>query len=391
MNPLGYLLVSMCFTSSVLAVVFWIAWRSFGRDAHALTWSITFAIVTFQRVLNLAKGWFPDQERYWIVVNVVGVVAVTLALVGHLQRAGRPTRVGALTGLGALVSLAVVWFTVREPHVGLQMGIQPLHAGVLVCWMAVIVYRYRPRPTPAEVAAAVAHAVFGLTQLAAGGVALLQGPTSDPELLDLYLKINFLLMPGAFVAMGVFVVFILASDLAERTRRLAVTDPLTGLLNRRGFREAAVRAVAQARRAGRPLSLVLGDIDRFKSVNDTWGHAVGDEGLEAFAEQLARGRRVTDLVARIGGEEFVLLLPNATAAAAVDIAERIRTDLREAGLEVGERRIPLSVSFGVAALGEGIAELDHLLRQADGALYRAKETGRDRVVLATGVSETPRR
>ncbi|MEZ5332825.1 MAG: GGDEF domain-containing protein [Thermoanaerobaculia bacterium] len=382
MNPVGYLLISMCFTSSVLAVVFWIAWRTFGREAHALTWSITFAVVTLQRVLNLGKGWFPDPASYWIVVNAIGVAAVTLALVGHLQRTGRPTRIGALSTLGAIVCLAVAWFTVVQPHVGLQMAIQPLEAGVLVCWMGVIVYRFRPRPTAAEVAAAVAHVVFGLTQLLAGVVALLQGPASDPALLDLYLKINFLLMPGAFVAMGVFVVFILASDLAEHTRQLAGTDPLTGLLNRRGFREAALRAVAQALRARRPLAVVLADIDRFKTINDEWGHAAGDEALQAFAAKLRRGRRVTDLVARIGGEEFVLLLPHAGAEEAVAIAERIRVDLSDEGLRVGDRQIPLTASFGVAALGEGVQQLDDLLREADDALYRAKESGRDRVVAA---------
>jgi diguanylate cyclase (GGDEF)-like protein len=382
LNPVAYLLVSMCFTSAALAVVFWIAWRSFGREAHALTWAITFAVVTLQRVLNLASDAFPSRDVYWVVVTGIGAAAVTMALVGHLQRSGRSTRVGMLVTLAVAVELATVWFTFARPHLGLRMALQPIHAGILLCLMAWILYRHRPWPTATDKGAAAAHLVFGLGQGTAGVVALLQGPEVVQSLLDLYLQINFLIMPGAFAAMGMFVVLILASDMAERMRQLAVTDPLTGLLNRRGFREAAERTLAQAARAGMPLSLILGDIDRFKSINDTFGHAVGDVGIKTFAEELRRGRRLGDVVARIGGEEMVVLLPGSDLGEAAELAERIRVGLRERGLDTGERRGPVSASFGVAALGPGVETLDGLLREADGALYRAKEGGRDRVVCA---------
>jgi diguanylate cyclase (GGDEF)-like protein len=385
-NPVGYLLVSMCFTSAALALVFWIAWRSFGREVHALTWSVTFAIVTIQRIANLSSEAFPSRDVYWVVVNAIGVAAVTLALIGHLQRVGRPTRVGVLVGLAVLDQLAVAWYTFGQPHVGLRMALQPIHAGVLLCIVAWIIYRHRQWPSAAEKGAALAHLAFGLGQGSAGVVALLQGPAGDQRLLDLYLQINFLIMPGAFAAMGMFVVLILASDMAERMRQLAVTDPLTGLFNRRGFREAAERTLSQARRAGRPLSLVLGDIDRFKSINDTWGHAVGDVGIVTFAAEMRRSRRAGDVVARIGGEEMVVLLADTPRAEAAEVAERIRLAVRERGLDAGERRIPMSASFGVTSLRPGIESLDDLLREADDALYRAKEGGRDRVVCAGEIS-----
>jgi diguanylate cyclase (GGDEF)-like protein len=382
MSPVQYLLVSMCFTSGVLAVIFWIAWRSYERHAHALTWSITFAVVTIQRIVNLAGARFPDRASYWVAVNALGLAALTLALVGHRQRAERRPLWGRLALAAMAVELAIAWFTYGHPHVGLQMAIQPIYGGLVIGWVAIILYRHRTRPTPAEVGAAGAHFVFGLSQLAAGVVALGQGATGKSRYLDLYLQINYLVMPAAFVAMGLFVVFILASDMAERMRQLAVTDPLTGLLNRRGFREAAERAIAQALRAGQPVSVVLADIDRFKSINDTYGHAVGDAGIRALADHMRRGRRAADLVARIGGEEFVALLPNTGADEALSLADRIRCELRSAGLAPSQRRIDLTASFGVATVDHGTTRLDDLLTAADKALYRAKEGGRDRVELA---------
>jgi diguanylate cyclase (GGDEF)-like protein len=230
----------------------------------------------------------------------------------------------------------------------------------------------------------VVHAAFGLLQIAAGGAALLQGAEGDQRYLDLYLVINFLGMPAAYTGMALFMVFIMASDLAEEMRGLARTDPLTRLLNRRGFDEAALRALAQAQRGRRPLALVLGDVDRFKTINDTWGHGVGDRALQAFAEQLRRGRRKDDVVARVGGEEFALLLPNTDGRQAVELAEQIRRSLEHVELEARGERIALAASFGVAERGEGAFDAASLMGAADRALYRAKEAGRNQVRLDSG-------
>lgn len=171
-----------------------------------------------------------------------------------------------------------------------------------------------------------------------------------------------------------------ALERALRQARLAAeSDPLTGLANRRALdRMLDLRLRVQVCE-GRPFCLILADLDRFKSVNDGWGHVVGDRALAAFADMLRGQSRAEDLVARFGGEEFVVLLPDATLEVATRVAERLRAATPSATPpELAPRR--LSASFGVveAALGEAPSQLLH---RADAALYRAKSAGRDRVEI----------
>lgn len=161
--------------------------------------------------------------------------------------------------------------------------------------------------------------------------------------------------------------------------RLARTDPLTGVLNRRGFEEAGHRLCTAARRYRTPLSLLVVDLDHFKAVNDRHGHAVGDAVLVALARTLNGNIRTDiDVVARIGGEEFVVVLPHTDAAGAAALAERLRCALA-IGNEI-DWTAP-TASFGVATLGESDTGIDALVQRADAALYLAKRRGRNRVVV----------
>jgi diguanylate cyclase (GGDEF)-like protein len=158
--------------------------------------------------------------------------------------------------------------------------------------------------------------------------------------------------------------------------RLLNVDPLTGLLNRRGV-EARI---AQLLAAGVPFSLAMADLDGFKLLNDTHGHAVGDRALRLFAHTLAASVRPGDEAARFGGEEFVVLLPNADADAATAVLERVRGALRRALADADVP--PFTSSFGVADRCCN-ATADEILEHADRALYAAKRAGRDRVVVFT--------
>lgn len=165
----------------------------------------------------------------------------------------------------------------------------------------------------------------------------------------------------------------------EETRRLATTDPLTGVFNRRTFIELAERELARSRRDATPLSLMILDLDHFKQVNDTYGHLVGDCVLVAFTTLVRDCARRGDLVVRYGGEEFCLLLPGTALAAAVALAERVRTATAVASLSSYPMKV--TVSIGVTAYPGGAQiPLKALLARADEALYRAKHDGRDRVV-----------
>ncbi|MDO1559922.1 PleD family two-component system response regulator [Brevundimonas sp. 2R-24] len=167
----------------------------------------------------------------------------------------------------------------------------------------------------------------------------------------------------------------------DQSLEMAVTDPLTGLHNRRYMTSQAEALVARAARGGDAVSALLLDIDHFKSINDTFGHDVGDEVLVEFAVRLATNVRAIDLPCRYGGEEFVVIMPGASMTDAERVAERIRLHVSAAPFTVRDgRSIPVTISIGVAAtLGEGDTP-EALMKRADQALYEAKTTGRNRVV-----------
>ena len=159
------------------------------------------------------------------------------------------------------------------------------------------------------------------------------------------------------------------------SQEAASTDELTGLLNRRALNEK----VSEMLDAGRTMGIVLADIDLFKKLNDTYGHQVGDRALQAFSYALGSYARPSDIVARLGGEEFVLVLPDASAEGAMQVVERIRSGL--AGVLASSGVPRFTASYGVSDLRHG-HNLESMLKAADEALYAAKDAGRDRAIFA---------
>ncbi len=176
-------------------------------------------------------------------------------------------------------------------------------------------------------------------------------------------------------------------ELAEantRLAQLAVTDGLTGLYNHRHFHERLTLEVERSQRSGLPLSLLMMDVDHFKSFNDTYGHPAGDEVLRQLARVLSDARRANDVVARYGGEEFAVILVDTAKFTAAKVAERVRERIRAHDFsEAAPNARTLTTSIGVATFPEDGVDAEALVRSADTALYAAKRAGRDRVVLAT--------
>jgi diguanylate cyclase (GGDEF)-like protein len=179
----------------------------------------------------------------------------------------------------------------------------------------------------------------------------------------------------------VFVIFMLVSERAVTVHKTAASmDPLTGMFNRRGFSEATARVIEREANAGRPVTVLIFDIDRFKSINDRFGHPAGDEILKLFSTVVINTLRITDLSGRIGGEEFAALLP-CSLEEGVLAAERVREAFAASGIVVDEGPVDTTVSIGVAG-GPAGTELEVLLAAADTALYQAKRGGRNRVEAA---------
>lgn len=170
--------------------------------------------------------------------------------------------------------------------------------------------------------------------------------------------------------------------LEERLNHLAETDVLTGVFNRRKFLELMPREMYRAERYGVPLSIALFDLDHFKKVNDTYGHGAGDECLKAFADLVQGVVRKSDVLARIGGEEFVLMLPETPAAEAVALTDRLRKMTAEMTFNFDKDQVTVTTSAGVATASAGDKCVEDLMDRADQALYEAKEGGRNKVVLA---------
>ncbi|MEO6073685.1 MAG: diguanylate cyclase [Burkholderiales bacterium] len=176
----------------------------------------------------------------------------------------------------------------------------------------------------------------------------------------------------------------------EAHRKDAACDHLTGIANRRAFFEAAELELERRKRSMRDLSLVIFDIDHFKRVNDTYGHPAGDAVLRHLAVLLTATFRQVDVVSRLGGEEFAVLLPSTNLLDAAGVANRLRQSVTSQPVEIEGARISYTISGGVAAMDDGLTGLDSLIKRADNALYAAKAAGRNQIECwHSGLKQTP--
>lgn len=203
---------------------------------------------------------------------------------------------------------------------------------------------------------------------------------------------NFILVPNftpflwmvtvSLTAMNIAMASLTVGRLVQRFRRQAEQDYLTGCLNRATLERRLALETERAGRTGEPLACVFFDLDHFKTVNDRFGHPVGDTALVHVVRVIQGSLRKVDTLGRFGGEEFLVLLPGTDATGAREAAERMRIALEATPLQVGDTSVPLTASFGVALLGAGESP-DRLLQRADATMYRAKDLGRNRVEVAT--------
>jgi diguanylate cyclase (GGDEF)-like protein len=170
----------------------------------------------------------------------------------------------------------------------------------------------------------------------------------------------------------------------QELAKAAHLDYLTGICNRRAVEDLARRAIAAARRHGMPMALMIVDVDHFKRINDQFGHEYGDIALVESVRRLRESLRAEDLVGRLGGEEFVAVMPNTDGIAALAAAERVRASFADAPMRIGEHEVTVTITAGVAVLTAEDQHLSHLLRRADRAMYAGKNAGRNQVLLDGG-------
>lgn len=378
MNPAIIIIALLFFTSSIMTVAMAVAWVHFGRQRHVRSWALSYGLSMLQWVAN-AAGLLLKSPALIALASLLIVVSGSLVLVGVYQRAGRAVPRGALLAAGAVVAAAGAYVALVNDR-PLQGMIVPGYVGILMLCAAVALWPRDRRFSAPEMALFVMFALFALFQTALAGSAALELGRGTGAGMATYRAVMALCLPSIYVGSGVAAVLVVAGDLAHQLRRQMLHDPMTGVLNRRGLEEAAEGAIANADRHGRPLALVVCDLDGFKALNDGFGHIAGDEALRGFAQLLKSAVRRGDIVGRMGGDEFGLLLVETDAVAAAEVMERVRAEVACLRLP-GASDALLNASFGVTQLAGGDRNLDDLVARADKALYDAKNAGKNRVAI----------
>jgi diguanylate cyclase (GGDEF)-like protein len=342
--------------------------------------------------------------KWWGSAYLLGAVSVALWTLASPMLGEMLTL--ALNAVG-FVTCGMVWNASRLFH-GRKPNVPGLFLGALAWIAAVMTLAPNATATRMTIGAAIVavYAALTATELWTERRRTLQGrwpsvavPVLHGFVLMLPILLGDLLHPHdrafgdsiwvtvfavelVLYAVGtVFLIFMLVSERAVTVHKTAASvDPLTGMFNRRGFSEACARVIDREANAGRPATVLIFDIDHFKSINDRFGHPAGDEILRLFSAVVVNNLRMSDLSGRIGGEEFAALLP-CPLDEGVIVAERVREAFEASGIVCDEGPVDTTVSIGVAG-GPAGTELEVLLAAADTALYQAKRSGRNRVEAA---------
>src|SRR5580704_16864552 len=317
-------------------------------------------------------------ETLSMALNAVGFIACGMvwnaSRLFHGRKANLPGLVlGAIAWIAAVLSLAPEASAFR---LTIGAGIVAVYAALTATELWTERRRTMQRRWPA-IAVPVLHGFVLMLPIVLGDLL----HPDDPMVAGSIWVTAFAVELVLYAIGTVFVIFMLVSERAVTAHKNAASmDPLTGMFNRRGFAEATSRVIEREAHGGRPVTMLIFDIDHFKGINDRFGHPAGDEILKLFATVVINTLRFTDLSGRIGGEEFAALLP-CSLEEGVLAAERVREAFEASGIVVEDGPVDTTVSIGVAG-GPAGTELEVLLAAADTALYQAKRSGRNRVEAA---------
>lgn len=389
MKPIHAILALFAVQQGFFAAIWLVmAWLRMSRRA-TLLWGVASGLLALSTGLILARPWMPDTLG-WALPNLLNVVVCVLVAQGMRMFARRPP-LDRLSMFAVALALTVI----AGAHLAQAPRIWTVVAACLATGGLLVRAADDVRTGLADEFGRMAALACSVPLWLIGGLLLVRGvlplagvdgstqPLQTGEVQQVGLSLVLVLMAMALhLAMGAMLMLRMIGKL----RHLSQHDGLTGLLNRRAFGQHLRTERERQRRRPAPLALLALDLDHFKSINDHWGHSAGDAVLVEAAAILRREARTVDIVARMGGEEFAVLLPDTGFDGAQRMAERILLAFR--GMAVAHEGATLQVTASIGfAVSEGIDEDDeNLFRRADRALYLAKAGGRDRVVRAGALS-----
>jgi diguanylate cyclase (GGDEF)-like protein len=374
------------FTLAVAGGLLFLSWSQHRNSTALALWGVAFAMGAVATLLIAERHRIPD---IWSIVVANTVVAAAYGIMWNGARSfeGRSPSVVAWA-IGAVAWLTACafppFYATPTARAVLMVGIGMTYTLLTVCefwharsdglisrWPVIILLTLHAAALPTRI-----PLVSSLTGTE---------PAHANLLTFVVFEIVLLSMAGAYLFAS-----LVKERIASVFRQAASVDPLTGVANRRAFLENGKRMVQRASIQRQPIALLLFDLDRFKTINDAHGHAAGDAVLMGFCEIATAQLRPRDLFARLGGEEFACLLPDATAANAAAVGERVRQAFAAAVYTSGDKAFGVTVSVGLATAAAERSDLPSLLVSADRALYRAKAAGRDRIVAEEQAALDPR-
>lgn len=379
---LALLVITAALSAMMLAIIW--SLRRCGLPG-VRDWCHANLIVTLALALFALRGVVSDVLSI-VVANTALAWALCVFYAGTVRFCGGTPPWRRLVAACGVLGVGIVILRYGVDAFDARVMLVSVFHAFLCAGVGITLIRRRPVDRPAShflttatfaLGFAFGHTVRGI----AAALAMLGDSLASPGLNIVFLTLGALVMPA--LSMGS--VLMIHDRLVRRLEAIANTDALTGVASRKVYEDEAARELARAVRGGPSPALVIVDIDRFKSVNDTWGHAAGDAVLREFARVAAEEIRATDRIARLGGEEFVILLPATGEGEARHVAERIRARAEANAVETMFGTVHYTISGGVATWrrGESLAQLS---ARADAALYHAKLSGRNRMV---GQSDLP--
>jgi diguanylate cyclase (GGDEF)-like protein len=374
------ILFTTTLTCAVLAVAMYSVHLSFRREVAGVGhWAYGLVAMVCAGTLFLLRGALPDAVAL-PAANACLMCGIGLSMVGTRRFYGERPGWATFHAAWILELAAILWWLLVEPNFPHRAAAFSLLVSIFYIDQLRMVWRHRT-PHFTTWFFGILLALQALNTLTRGVAALFMVEQDAANLMRSSALANVYLALANFMALLMTVAFLMLATrrLQKILEQRSTHDPLTNVLNRRGFLQFFGRVRARQQRIESPLSLMAIDLDLFKSINDHHGHAQGDKVLVHVARVIMRSVRQSDFVARFGGEEFVVLLPDTTLPHAQQLAQRIQALLlesRQPGLP------PCTVSIGIAGQQSPDESLDSLLSRADAALYRAKANGRDRTEVA---------
>ncbi len=316
------------------------------------------------------------------LANTLIVVAIALAL-RSLRMFGRNSMPDYLPWV-IVLTLFAISFIFARPEVDYRLRIVTISLGMAMLFARGAVILRRDVPPECRQSYRFTEFVFWLCAAMTGSRSIIVMFERSLDVMEpTVLHAGIFLFYGAFITVtSIGVLWMANQGLQAELAHSAHYDPLTDVLNRGAFLHQFEREVSRSERDRTPFSLAIFDLDRFKRINDAYGHPIGDVALKSVVHTMRASIRKHDVIGRYGGEEFALLMPNTAKETAMRVAERIRREVELRALEAAGRRVALTVSGGVATFQIDGEDWDSLLTAADTALYDAKAMGRNRVVAA---------